>query len=93
MVGLARGAFRRLGSGCEERERSRESGPRGAQLAAAYIGLPALPAHWTDAAPVDPFVVIAAGRAYVRLDDLRQLRALLDGLVAVAPAPEGRSTC
>ena len=30
-----------------------------------------LPAPWTDAAPADPFVVMGAGRAYVRLEDLR----------------------
>jgi hypothetical protein len=52
-----------------------------------------LPAHWTDAVPADPFVVMSAGRAYVRLDDLRHLRALLDGLLAPASVPEGRSTC
>jgi hypothetical protein len=49
-----------------------------------------LPAHWTDAVPADPFVVIAAGRAYVRLEDLLHLRALLD---AALVAPEGTSTC
>ena len=48
-----------------------------------------LPAHWTDAAPADPFVVMSAGRGYVRLDDLRHLRALLDGLLAPASVPAG----
>jgi len=47
-----------------------------------------LPAQWTDAVPADPFVVIAAGRAYVRVDDLRSLRALLDALRVAAPAEE-----
>lgn len=53
-----------------------------------------LPAHWTDAVPADPFVVISAGRACVRLDDLRLLRALLDGLLtSTAEPPKGTSTC
>jgi hypothetical protein len=36
-----------------------------------------LPAGWTDVVPEDPFVVIARGRSHFRLDDLRQLIALV----------------
>jgi len=36
-----------------------------------------LPVAWTDVAPVDPFVAVAAGRAPFRLEDLLALRALL----------------
>ena len=42
-----------------------------------------LPATWTDAAPADPFVVVSAGRAAVRFEDLL---ALADLLVHVAGA-------
>ena len=35
--------------------------------------LVALPAPWTDAAPVDPFVAIARGRAYCHVSDLLRL--------------------
>jgi hypothetical protein len=40
--------------------------------------LRALPANWTDAAPVVPFVAIAAGRAHFRLEDLLQLAELVE---------------
>lgn len=36
-----------------------------------------LPAQWTSAVPDDPFVVVAAGRAAFRVDDLLELAALL----------------
>jgi hypothetical protein len=36
-----------------------------------------LPAAWTDRAPVDPFVVVAAGRSPFRLCDLLELAGLL----------------
>jgi hypothetical protein len=36
-----------------------------------------VPERWTDAAPVDPFVVLAAGRAHFRLEDLLALADLL----------------
>ena len=36
-----------------------------------------LPATWTDAAPADPFVVVSAGRAAVRFEDLLALADLL----------------
>jgi len=42
--------------------------------------LRSLPAGWTDAAPPDPVVVMAAGRAHFRLEDLRRLKVLLDAL-------------
>lgn len=39
-----------------------------------------LPAAWTDRAPADPFVVIAAGRSPFRVRDLLALAELLDRL-------------
>jgi hypothetical protein len=36
-----------------------------------------LPAAWTDAAPADPFVVVSAGRAVIRFEDLLALATLL----------------
>jgi hypothetical protein len=39
-----------------------------------------LPRGWTDAADVDPFVVVAAGRSAFRIEDLVALTALLGGL-------------
>ena len=36
-----------------------------------------LPVGWTNIAPVDPFVTVAAGRAPFRLEDLLALTALL----------------
>jgi hypothetical protein len=36
-----------------------------------------LPVGWTNVAPVDPFVTVAAGRAPFRLEDLLALSALL----------------
>jgi len=42
-----------------------------------------LPAAWTDRAPADPFVVIAAGRSPFRVQDLLALAELLDGLCRV----------
>ena len=38
------------------------------------------PAGWTDAAPADPFVVVAAGRSPFRVQDLLALAALLERL-------------
>ena len=46
--------------------------------------LRSLPAAWTDVAPPDPFVAVAAGRAPFRLEDLRRLAALLRALDAGA---------
>jgi hypothetical protein len=39
-----------------------------------------LPRAWTDAADVDPFVALAAGRSPFRVDDLVALAGLIDGL-------------
>ena len=39
-----------------------------------------LPSAWTDAAALDPFVVVAAGRSAFRVADLLAVAALLDGL-------------
>ena len=36
-----------------------------------------LPAGWTDVAPADPFVVVAAGRAAFRAGDLAELAGLV----------------
>jgi hypothetical protein len=41
--------------------------------------LRALPIAWTDAAPADPFVVVAAGRAFWRTEDLIKLIELFQG--------------
>jgi hypothetical protein len=43
-----------------------------------------LPAGWTDAGPVDPFVVIAAGRTPFRFDDLVALTDLVGRVEAQA---------
>lgn len=43
-------------------------------------GLRGLPAGWTDAVAVDPFVAVAAGRSALRVSDLLALADLLDGL-------------
>lgn len=50
-----------------------------------------LPAGWTNIAPIDPFVSVAAGRAMFRLEDLLALTALLRDicLPACASAEEG----
>ena len=39
-----------------------------------------LPRAWTDAADVDPFVALAAGRSSFRVEDLVALAGLIDGL-------------
>jgi hypothetical protein len=39
-----------------------------------------LPRAWTDAADVDPFVGLAAGRSPFRVEDLVALAGLIDGL-------------
>jgi hypothetical protein len=36
-----------------------------------------LPASWTDLAPTDPFVAVAAGRSLFRVEDLLRLAHLL----------------
>ena len=42
--------------------------------------LASLPARWTNVVPEDPFVVVAAGRAHFRLEDLIELAALAQRL-------------
>jgi hypothetical protein len=44
------------------------------------MALLSLPRAWTDAADVDPFVGLAAGRSPFRVDDLVALAGLIDGL-------------
>jgi hypothetical protein len=39
-----------------------------------------IPALWTNIAPADPFVIVAAGRSLFRYEDLLKLAALLEGL-------------
>ena len=39
-----------------------------------------LPVGWTDVAPVDVFVSVAAGRCALRVTDLLELALLVDGL-------------
>ena len=39
-----------------------------------------LPVGWTDAATVDVFVAVAAGRCAVRVADLLELALMVDGL-------------
>ncbi len=46
-----------------------------------------LPAGWTDAAAPDPFVVVAAGRCRLRVEDLLGLADLIDRLQPVDPNP------
>jgi Family of unknown function (DUF5372) len=43
-----------------------------------------LPAQWTSAADVDPFVLTSAGRSSLRVPDLLQLVALIKQLRATA---------
>ena len=45
-----------------------------------------VPAAWTDAAEPDAFVVVAAGRSPLRVDDLVALAGLIDGLACVDAA-------
>jgi hypothetical protein len=42
-----------------------------------------LPAEWTDVVPLDPFVVVAAGRAAFRTSDLLAVTELVVRLGAV----------
>ena len=42
--------------------------------------LMAIPANWTDLAPQDPFVVVAAGRCWFRAEDLWELVQLASRL-------------
>jgi hypothetical protein len=47
-----------------------------------------LPRAWTDAADLDPFVVLAAGRSPFRVEDLLMVAELLDRLAAAAADAE-----
>ena len=49
-----------------------------------------LPRGWTDAADVDAFVVVAAGRSAFRVADLLALVELIDGLRRLR---RGRAAC
>ena len=55
--------------------------------------LKALPARWTDAGTPDPFVVLAAGRAYFRPEDLVALSQLLERLEHSAQTKGERDEC
>ena len=46
-----------------------------------------LPAHWTNFFPVDPFQVLAAGRAHFRPTDLALLAQLIERLRSAPDAP------
>lgn len=39
-----------------------------------------IPESWTDLAALEPFVVLGAGRAHFRIDDLLRLMALIEGV-------------
>jgi hypothetical protein len=51
--------------------------PRVFFLAPLSTQVRSLPTAWTDLAPVDPFVALAAGRTLLRLVDLQHLVRLL----------------
>lgn len=51
-------------------------------------GQHSLPVGWTDVAPVDVFVALAAGRSPVRVGDLLALAILFDGLDGAPPSDE-----
>jgi len=42
--------------------------------------LQSIPANWTDAAEVDPFVVVAAGGSSFRITDLLELVQVIQGV-------------
>jgi hypothetical protein len=44
-----------------------------------------LPAGWTDVQGIDPFVVVAAGRAHFRVEDLLALAGLIRQLEGKEP--------
>jgi hypothetical protein len=48
-----------------------------------------VPVQWTNLAPADPFVVMAAGRSAFRLADLVELSRLLEHLTLVRTGPGG----
>ncbi len=48
-----------------------------------------MPIAWTDLAAEDPFVVVSAGRAYFRIEDLLRLSALIERLAEVGYSRAG----
>ena len=46
--------------------------------------LGSIPVDWTDIAAEDPFVVLSAGRALFRVEDLLRLSALIESLAGSA---------
>ena len=44
-----------------------------------------MPTGWTNAAPADPFTVVAAGRCRFRTEDLLRLADVVEGLRAGGP--------
>jgi hypothetical protein len=48
-----------------------------------------IPTEWTDGAPVDPFVVAAAGRCPFRTEDLVALAVLVDELMGAGEGVGG----
>ncbi len=56
--------------------------PRVFYLDPASAQVRSLPLAWTDLAPPDPFRLVAAERAILRLTDLRALAALVQALSA-----------
>ncbi len=66
--------------------------PRVFYLDPATAQVRSLPRAWTDLAPPDPFRLVAADRAILRLTDLRTLAAMVQVLRAARddrPDPEG----
>jgi hypothetical protein len=51
------------------------------------------PLQWTDVVPDDPTVVVGAGRAHFRYDDLCRLADLLTGLDAALPGARADREC
>ncbi len=52
-----------------------------------------LPLQWTDVVPDDPTVVVGAGRAHFRYDDLCRLADLLVGLQAASADGDADRGC
>lgn len=44
-----------------------------------------IPVEWTDMAPEDPFVVLSAGSAYFRVEELLELSSLINDLKRPSP--------
>ncbi len=63
-------------------QRTAHGEPRVFYLDPATAQVRSLPLAWTDLAPPDPFRLVAADRALLRLTDLRALAALVQALCA-----------